>query len=200
MTSLYQSVGAVDALSEHVYCVAIAFKMTEQVEQQICIKFCTKLQHSSAETIGMIQKAAAMGIWWLAASSWECACLCVTSHAEFLAKYQITQVTQPPTAQIWCPVTSGFFPLKRKRSSDHRWDLGKHNRAADGNCENGVRSQGTYSEGDWGVIVQLQCFMYVVSSSINVFIFHITWVDTFWTELIYHINLRVDTNFYFKFI
>ena len=48
-------------LSEHVYCVAITFKMTEQVEQQICIKFCVKLEHSSAETIWMIQKATALG-------------------------------------------------------------------------------------------------------------------------------------------
>ena len=39
------------------YCVAITFKMTEQVEQQISIKFCVKLEHSSAETIQMIQKA-----------------------------------------------------------------------------------------------------------------------------------------------
>ena len=44
-------------LSEHVYCVAIAFKMTEQVEQQICIKFCVKLELSFAKTIQMIQKA-----------------------------------------------------------------------------------------------------------------------------------------------
>ena len=50
-------------LSEHVYCVAITFKMTEQVEQRICIKFCIKLEHSSVETIQMIQKAAAMGNW-----------------------------------------------------------------------------------------------------------------------------------------
>ena len=50
-------------LSEHVYCVAITFKITEQVEQGICIKFCVKLEHSSAETIQMIQKAAAVGIW-----------------------------------------------------------------------------------------------------------------------------------------
>ena len=48
-------------LSEHVYCVAVIFKMTERVEQQICIKFCIKLEHSSVETIQMIQKAAAMG-------------------------------------------------------------------------------------------------------------------------------------------
>ena len=50
-------------LSEHVYCVAIAFKMTKQVEQRICIKFCIKLEHSSVETIQMIQKAVAMGNW-----------------------------------------------------------------------------------------------------------------------------------------
>ena len=41
-------------MSEHVY---IAFTMTEQVEQQICIKFCVKREHSSTETVQMIQKA-----------------------------------------------------------------------------------------------------------------------------------------------
>ena len=50
-------------LNEHVYGVAITFKMTEQVEQRICIKFCIKIEHSSTETIQMIQKAAAMGDW-----------------------------------------------------------------------------------------------------------------------------------------
>ena len=44
-------------MSEHVYCVANTFKMTEGVEQRICIKFCVKLEHSSSETIRMIQKA-----------------------------------------------------------------------------------------------------------------------------------------------
>ena len=43
-------------LSEHVYCVAVTLKMTEWV-QQICIKFCVKLEHCSTETIQMIQKA-----------------------------------------------------------------------------------------------------------------------------------------------
>ena len=37
--------------------MAIAFQMTERVEQQICIKFCVKLERSAAETIQMIQKA-----------------------------------------------------------------------------------------------------------------------------------------------
>ena len=50
-------------MNEHMYCVAVTFKMTEQVEQQICIKFCIKLEHSSTETIQMIEKATAMGNW-----------------------------------------------------------------------------------------------------------------------------------------
>ena len=39
------------------YCVTLTFKMTEQAEQLICIKFCVKLEHAPAETIWMIQKA-----------------------------------------------------------------------------------------------------------------------------------------------
>ena len=50
-------------LSENVYCVVVAFKMINRVEQGICIKFCIKLEHSYMETIWMIQKAAAMGNW-----------------------------------------------------------------------------------------------------------------------------------------
>ena len=50
-------------LSEHVYCVAIKFKMTEQVEQQICIIFYIKLEHSSAEPNWMTGKATARGNW-----------------------------------------------------------------------------------------------------------------------------------------
>ena len=58
-------------LSEHVYCVAVTFTMTEQVEQQICIKFCIKLEYFSMETIWMIQKpfgddavsAAQINVW-----------------------------------------------------------------------------------------------------------------------------------------
>ena len=38
-------------LSEHVYCVAVAFKMTEPAEQRTCVKFCVKLEHSSMEPI-----------------------------------------------------------------------------------------------------------------------------------------------------
>ena len=70
-------------LREHVYCVAMTFKLTEWVKQQICIRFPIKLEHSSMETIQMIQKPAAMSNWWLATSSRQCACTHITSCAEF---------------------------------------------------------------------------------------------------------------------
>ena len=44
------------SLSEHVYCVPVTFKMTEQVEERTCIKIGVKLEHSSVETTRMIQK------------------------------------------------------------------------------------------------------------------------------------------------
>ena len=107
-------------VSEHVYSVAIVFEMTERVEQRICVKFWVKLEHSSMETIQVIQKVTAVGIWWLAASSWQRACSCVTSRAEFLVKHQITQVTQPPYSPNLAPCDWQLFPklkspLKGKR-------------------------------------------------------------------------------------
>ena len=95
--------------SRHVHCVAVTFKMTEQVLMQwICIKFCVKFERSSAETVWMIQKAAAMGSWWLAASSWQCAHSCITSLVVFWQSVKSPRWLSPPTAQIWCPATSGF--------------------------------------------------------------------------------------------
>ena len=80
-----------------------------------------------------------------------------------------------------------FFPqtkitFERQKISDHRWDSGKYGGAADGDWENCVRSQGAYFEGDWGIIILGT--MFLASSSINVSIFHITWMDTSWTGLI----------------
>ena len=156
-------------LSEHVYCVAVTFKMTEWVEQQICIKFCVKLEHSSTETIRMIQKAEAIGNCRLAAS-WQHTCSCITSHAEFFwetSNYPCD--VAPITAQIWHPVTLVFpktkITFEREEISDCQWDSGKYNRVADGDWENCVRSQGAYFEGNWGIIVL--CTVFLVSFSVK---------------------------------
>ena len=57
--------------------------------------------------------------------------------------------------------------FEREEISHHWWDSGKYNREADGNWENCVRSQGTYFEGDWGVIVLytmclVSCILYLL--------------------------------------
>ena len=154
-------------LSEHVYCVAVTFKMTERAEQGICIKFCVKLEHSSPKTIQMIQKATARGNWWLAASLWQCACSCITSHAEFFGKTSNHPGDSAPLQPRFGTLGLLDFPKtkitfeREEEISDRRWDSGKYDGAADGNWENCVRSQGACFEGDWDVIVL--CTMIFVS-------------------------------------
>ena len=180
MTSLYWSVGVVDAVEWACVLCGCLIQETEQEEQWICIKFCPKLEHFS--TIQMIQKATAMGNWWLAASSWQHACSCITSRAEISGKTSNqpgnSAPLQPRFGALWLlafPKTKITF--ERGEISDHQWDSGKYNGAADGDWENCVRSQGAYFEGDWGISVL--CPVFLVSSSVNVSIFHSTQLDTF---------------------
>ena len=146
------------ALSEHVYCLAIIFQMNEQLEQWICIKFCVMLEHSSMETIHMIQKATATGNWWLTASSWQCTHTCIMSSEEFFGKISShpgdSDPMQPTLGVLWLLAFPKIkITFEREKILGHQWDSGKYDRAADGDWENCVRSRGAYSEGDWGVIV-----------------------------------------------
>ena len=157
----------------------------EQVEQRISIKFCVKFEHSSMETIGMIQKATAMGNWWLAASSRQRTRSCIMSCTVFLWNIKSLRWLSPLQSRFGALWLLAFPKIKitfeREENSDHQWDSGKYKGAADGDWENCVRSRGAYFEGDWGIIVL--CTMFLVSSSINVSIFHNTWMDTFWIDL-----------------
>ena len=103
-------------LSEHVYCVAVAFKVTEWVKQQICIKFCIKLEHSSVETIQMIQKARAMGTWWLAASPQQLTHSCITSCTEVFGE---TSNHPGHSAPLWSNLVPCNFWLFPKLN--HLW-------------------------------------------------------------------------------
>ena len=51
--------------------------------------------------------------------------------------------------------------FERREVSDHQWDSGEYDGAADGDWENCVRSQGVYFEGDLGVSVL--CTVFLVS-------------------------------------
>ena len=133
-----------------------------------------------------------MGNWWLAASSrqtaWQCARSCITSRAEIFGETTHHPGKSAPFQSWFGALWLLAFPktkitFEREEISDRQWDLGKYDRAAYGNWENRVRCQGAGFEGDWGVTVLCQCLLYLVSSLINVSIFHSTWLDTFWTDL-----------------
>ena len=160
--------------------------MPEQVEQRICTKFCVKLEHSSTETIWMIQKAAAMGNWWLAASSQQCTCLYIMScvgetsnHPGDSAPYHLDLVP----CDFWL-LPKLKLPLK-----------GKKFQTIDEIQENTMGQLMVTGRTVWSPKVPtlkrtevslsyIQCFLYLVSSSINVSIFHSTWLDTFQIDLV----------------
>ena len=153
-------------LSEHVYCVAIAFKMPEQVEQQICIKFCIKLRHSSSETIWMMQKATATSNWWLAASSWQ-----QHTQASWLLQSFGRTSNHPGDSALYSPdlVPCNFWLFSKLKSPLK----GKWFQTMDEIHENTTGQLWELCEVPrccfWGVNVL--CTMFVVSSSISVSIF-----------------------------
>ena len=135
----------------------------------------------------MIQKTAAMGNWRLAAPSQQCTCSCITSRAEYFGETANHPGDSAPYSPDVVPCEFWLFPklkspLKGKKISDYWRYSGKYSRAADGDWENCVRSQGAYFEEEWGVTIL--CTVFLVSSSINVSIFHSVWLDTQWTDLV----------------
>ena len=140
--------------------------MTEQAKRWICIKFYIKLKYSSMESFQIIQKAKSMDNWWLAASSWQCACSCITSREEFFGEISNHPGDSAPLQPRFGTLQLLAFPktkiiFEREEILDCRWDSGSYDRAADGDWENCVRSQGAYFEGDWSIIVL--CTMFLVS-------------------------------------
>ena len=107
-------------MSVNAYCVAVAVKMTEQIEQHICVIFCVKLEHSSTENIRMIHRPQlwATGDWQLHHNNVPTQASCLVQS--FLAKHNITQVTQLPYSPDLVPYDFWLFPklkspLKGKR-------------------------------------------------------------------------------------
>ena len=175
-------------LSEHVYCVAIVFKMTEWVEQWICIRFCLKIEHSSMEII-WIQKAQlwTAGDWQLHHDNTPAHTSCLMQ--KFLVKHQITQMTQAPYSPDLVPCDFWLFPKLKSPLK------GKRFHTINEIQENKMGQLMATGRTVWGAKVPtlkatevslsyVQCFLYLVSPSINVSILHITWLDTFWTDFV----------------
>ena len=155
------------------------------VEQWIFSRFCIKLEHSSMETIQIIQKAAAMGNWWWQLHHDNMPLMHYIS-CSFWWNIRSPRWLSPPSPRFGALRLLAFPKTKvtyeSEKISDCLWDSGKYDGAADGDWKNCVRSQHSYLGVYWGVI--FLCIMFLVSSSINVSIFHITWLDSFWTDLI----------------
>ena len=149
-----------------------------------------------------------MDNWWLAASSWlQCTCSRITSHAEFFGETANHPGDSAPLEPRFGTLQLLAFPktkttFVREEISDCQWDSGKHDGEAHDNSNwgfwrvfelwkrcwgNSVRSQDAYFKGDWDIIVL--CTMFLVSSSINASVFHIMWLDNFWTCLIHLLSL-----------
>ena len=156
--------GVVDAVEWPCVLCGHCIQNDEWVEPRICNKFCVKFEHSSMETTGMIQRATAMGSWWLAFSSQQHASSCITSHGEFFGRISNHWGDSDPLEPRFGTLCLLAFPktkisFEKEEISDHQWDSGKYDRAADGNWKNYVRSQGAYFEGDWGIIVLRTMFL-----------------------------------------
>ena len=148
-----------------------------------------KLEHSSTETIQLIEKATAMGNWWLAASIWQCACSCIMSHAEFFGNTSNHSGDSAPHSADLVPYSFWLFPILKSLLK------GKRFQTINEIQENTMGQLMSIGRTVWGPKVSalkgtevslsyVQCFLHLLSSSINVSIFHITWLGTFWTDLI----------------
>ena len=88
---------------------------------------------------------------------------------------------QPRVGPLWLlafPKTKTTF--EKEEISNHQWDSGECNGAANGGWGNCVRSQSANFEGDWGVIVL--CTMFFISSSITVSTFHNIWLAGYFLD------------------
>ena len=174
-------------LIEHVHCVGVTFKMTEQVEQWNCIKFCIKLEHSrnySGDSKGCSYGQPVIGSFTLTMRLLMHHILCRI----FLQNMKSPRWLSPPVAQIWHPATSGF-----SQNWNHFWK-GRDFTMSNVTQENTTGQLMAIGGTVWGPKVPtlkgteaslpyIQYFLYLVSSSINASIFNSTRLDTFRTSL-----------------
>ena len=150
--------------------------MTEWVEQQIYIKSCIKLEHSSTEVIQIIQKAAVMGNWWLADSSQQCARSCIRSCVECVGETSYHSGDWAPYSPDLAPCDFWLFPKLKSPLK------GKRFQTASEIQKNTTRQLIETGRTVWGPKVHtlkgpevslsyVQCFLSLVSSSINVYIY-----------------------------
>ena len=169
--------------------------MTEWIEQLICIKFCTKLEHSFlwGNYLDVSEGHSYGQVWWLAASSLQHARSCITSYGKFFGETSNHPGISVPLQPRFCTLKFQALPKTKItfEREDCQWDSRKYNWAADGNSNKGFcrvfwTVEETLGELYWDPKVPIlkgteAPLSYVHSlcllSSVNVSIFHITWLD-----------------------
>ena len=138
----------------------------------------------------MIQKLAAMGN-----RDWQLYRDYVPIHASrlvqnFLAKPQITQLTHPSCSPDLEPCNFWLFPKLKSPLKGKRFqtvDEIQENMAGQlmviGSTVSG--SKVPTLKGTKVSLSYVQYFLYLVFSVMNLCIFYSTWMDTFWTDLLY---------------
>ena len=108
----------------------------------------------------------------------------------FLVKHQITQVIQPLYSPYLVPYNFWIFPKwkspfkgKRFQSIDEIQENMMGQLIATGTTVLGPKL--ATLKGTEASLSYVQCFLYLVCCSINVSIFPITCLDTYWTDLVY---------------
>ena len=151
-------------LSEHVSCVVVTFKIwLSWVEPRICTKFCVKLEHSSTEPMQWFKRPQLR-----ATADWQLHHDNVPARASHLVQFFGGTWNHPDDS---APLQPRFGTLRllaspktkitfeREEISDHQWNSGKYDGAADGDWENYVRTQGAYIRRE----LRHHCLMYNVS-------------------------------------
>ena len=128
-----------------------------------------------------MKTATALGNWWLEASSQQCGPLMYHVLCRvFWPNIKSSRSLSPHTAQIWCPMTSGFsqnynhlwkgiafrpsMRFRKIQQDSWQWFQQRILQCFEQwkrHWENCVRSQGAYFKGDWGIIVL--CTLFLVS-------------------------------------
>ena len=112
-----------------------------------------------------------------------------------LAKHQITQVTQSPYSLDLASCDFWLFPKLKSPLKGKRFQIANEIQ------KNRMGQLMVIGRTVWGPkeptlkrtevsLSCVQCFLYLVSSSINVSIFHITWLHTFWTDHVYYLIIH----------
>ena len=153
-------------LSEHVYCVAITFKMTEKVSNESASNFVLSLNILVQKLFGWFRRPQ---LW--ATGDWQLCHDNAPAHTSCLMQFSGKTLNHPGDSASLQPRFGALrlpaFPktkitFQREGISDCQWDSGKYDGAADGDWENCVRSQGAYFELNWGIVVLCTMFLYLL--------------------------------------